>query len=802
MPMRRRLRFLLLSLIAFAPAARAQEAEHPQGPYFFVPGGDPATERLPLKSSSAEVKVAGVIAHVRVRQVFGNDASRPIEAVYVFPASTRASVHGMRMKVGGRVIEARIDRKDRARATYEGARSEGKRASLLEQQRANVFTTKVANVMPGDRIEVELDYSEMLVPEHGQYELVYPAVVGPRYPGGADPVNDQFINAAYLPAGIPEPYGFDVKVHLETGIALSEVVSPSHAVTITRSSPSAAQVKLQQAGGGNRDYVLRWRLAGDRIQTGLLASPPDERGEGFFALMMEPPRRSEDGDMPPREFIFLVDVSGSMSGFPLDTAKTLVRGLFAGLRPIDSFNVVMFAGGSRVLEPGGSVPATAANLTAALNVVDGQNGGGGTELMDGLQSAYGIPHPGDGRARTVVVITDGFVGVEAQAFRFVREHLDEANLFAFGIGSSVNRALIEGLARAGMAEPFVVLKPEVAGAVATRFKQYIERPLLADIKVGFDGVGAFDVAPARIPDLLAERPLVVFGKYRGNAAGRIEVTGRDGRGAFRRELELGPAVVKKELAPLRWLWARKQVEWLEDDLSLGNAAAAEPLTELGLRYAIVTSKTSFVAVDRVVANRTGDSTTAQQPLPMPEGVSNSAVGDASVSVSRQVMPPGDPVLTVAAPADARLVTAYFPFGLVKELRYDPFVERWQTRFLVPNTVTDGEYRVPVTIVHASGRVEMVTASYRIDSRAPDFDVTVTPRQGGVMVRVEGAEVLRRVTVALAANPRVRIELHGAPGEKVFTGFLPLPAGAHQLRVVVADEARNEADDLVSCQVTP
>src|SRR5688572_13814245 len=207
----RRLELMFLSLVVLGSTARADEKAAPQSPYFFVSGGDPATERLPLKSTSAEVKVAGAIAHVRVHQVFGNEAKRPIEAVYVFPASTRASVHGMRMKVGARTIEAKIDRKDQARATYETAKSEGKRASLLEQQRPNVFTTSVANVMPGDRIEVELDYSEMLVPEKGQYELIYPAVVGPRYPGGADPVKDKFITAAYLPQGTPEPYGFDVQ---------------------------------------------------------------------------------------------------------------------------------------------------------------------------------------------------------------------------------------------------------------------------------------------------------------------------------------------------------------------------------------------------------------------------------------------------------------------------------------------------------------------------------------------------------------------------------------------------------------
>jgi Ca-activated chloride channel family protein len=367
----RRLLFLVsLSLLAAAPAPAQEPA--PSGPYFFVADGDPATDRLPLKSSSAEVRVAGTIAHVKVRQLFGNDARRPIEAVYVFPASTRASVHGMRMRVGGRIVEARIQRKDEARQSYQRARSEGKRASLLEQRRENVFVTRVANILPGDRIEVELDYSELLVPEHGEYQLVYPAVVAPRYPGGGNQVmREGWLTTAYLQPRAPEPYTFDVRVHLEAGIPLAEVSSPSHPVTVDHLGPGAAEVKLAQPGGGDRDYVLHWRLAGDRIQTGILVGPPDERGEGYFALMLEPPARSEVADMPPREFVFLVDVSGSMNGFPLDTARTLLRELFAGLRPVDAFNVVMFAGGSRVLAPAGSVGATAENLATALAIVGG-----------------------------------------------------------------------------------------------------------------------------------------------------------------------------------------------------------------------------------------------------------------------------------------------------------------------------------------------------------------------------------------------------------------------------------------------
>src|SRR6185369_11762576 len=204
---------------------------------------------------------------------------------YVFPASTRAAVHGVRMKIGARVIEARIDRKAAARESYETARREGKRASLLEQERPNVFTMNVANVMPGDRIAVEMDYSEMLVPEEATYEFVYPTVVGPRYPGGSDPARDRWIANPHLPAGAPEPYRFDIRVHLETGIAIKELSSPSHPVRVSYGAATRADVRLDGAGGGNRDFVLRYRLAGDKIEEGLLLWEGEGGGgrrESFF----------------------------------------------------------------------------------------------------------------------------------------------------------------------------------------------------------------------------------------------------------------------------------------------------------------------------------------------------------------------------------------------------------------------------------------------------------------------------------------------------------------------------------------
>jgi Ca-activated chloride channel family protein len=641
-----------VSYNAFGPYGQRDERpanDRSLAPYLTVVGeGGGQTERVPLKETSADVSIAGVIARVQVRQLFENTGRVPIEAVYVFPASTRAAVHGVRMKIGQRTIEAKIDKKAAARESYEAARREGKRASLLEQERPNVFTMSVANIMPGDRIAVEMDYSEMLIPDEAIYEFVYPTVVGPRYTGGADPApmsTTQWMANPHLAAGAPEPYRFDIKVHLETGIPIKELSSPSHQVAVSYAGPARADVRLGVPGGGNKDFVLRYRLSGDKIESGLLLWEGEGGGgrrENFFALMMEPPRRPTAAQIPGREYIFLLDVSGSMHGFPLDTAKTLMRNLLGKLRPTDTFNIVLFSGAAHVRSPQGSIPATKEALAAAIADIEKAHAGGGTELMGGLELAYRIPRGGQRMSRSVVVVTDGYVGVEAQAFRFIRERLSEANLFSFGIGSSVNRGLIEGMARAGQGEPFVVLRPDKAAAEAEKLRAYIEQPVLTGVNVAFSGFDAYEVAPQKLPDLMARRPLVLFGKYRGTAGGRIEVRGTSGGGPMRQVVEVRAADVRGENAALRSLWARRWVELLDDERVMGAGQPAEDgITALGLDYKLLTAFTSFVAIDSQVVNQGGQGENVRQPLPMPEGVSNLAVAEQSAAPAGAKMKMGN-----------------------------------------------------------------------------------------------------------------------------------------------------------------
>lgn len=595
-------------------------------PYFHVKSEDPNTDQMPLKDTRAEVTVSGVIAHVNVTQTYKNEGKNPLEAVYVFPMSTRAAVFAMRMTIGERVIDAEIEKKAAARKLYEQAKAQGKSASLLEQKRPNVFQMNVANIMPGDTIKVELDYVELLVPDDGIYEFVYPTVVGPRYSEKTALKNpdEKWIANPHLKAGQAAPYTWDIEAKVHAGMPIASLRSPSHKIAANFSGKARAKIDVNDPSGGNRDFVLRYRLGGKKVQTGLLLYPGKD--ENFFLAMIQPPKRVRKDMRPRREYVFILDVSGSMYGFPLNTAKKVMRKLISGLSPRDRFNVMMFSGGNTVVFES-SRRATEANVKAALSAIGQRRGGGGTRILQAVKRALAMPRA-EGMSTSFVVVTDGYVAVERETFEVIRKGLGEANLFSFGIGRSVNRYIIEGMARAGMGEPFTVLGPDQADAKAAKFLAYIESPVLTDVKVQFSGLDAYDVVPKSVPDVFAQRPILVFGKYRGTADGHIRVTGINGNGRYAKTLNVASYTAgAKDNESLRYLWARHKIKELSDYRRVDRRPELqEEITELGLKYSLMTPFTSFVAIDKKVRNKDGKLVAVRQPLPMPQGVSNNAVG--------------------------------------------------------------------------------------------------------------------------------------------------------------------------------
>jgi Ca-activated chloride channel homolog len=613
----------LLTVAVLASFGLAQTTEDKTlSPYFFV-SGDLALDHLPLKDTNVKIDVSGVIADVTVRQIYRNEGQRPINARYVFPASTRAAVYALRMKIGNQVIVAKIKEREKAQQEFEQAKQEGKSASLLEQDRPNVFSMNLANLMPNEQVEIELRYTELLMPTEGVYEVVFPTVVGPRYASSG--ANNPTGGTPYLKQTVAPNSTFHLDAKIAAGMPIQEVISTSHQITPQWQGTNVVTVSLAPADktANNRDFILRYRLAGQQIASGLLLYRGET--ENFFLYMAQPPQRPAVAEIPGREYIFVVDVSGSMEGFPLNVSKRLLRDLIGQLRPTDMFNVVLFSGAAAAMAPQ-SLPANQTNLDNAINLIDKQRGGGGTELLGALQQAMNLPRQPH-ISRSVVLITDGYISAEQDAFDHIRNHLNQCNVFSFGIGASVNRYLIDGVAKAGMGEPFVVTQESEAPALAARFREYIQTPVLTNLKVRAEGFEVYDVEPQQLPDLFAQRPVILFGKWRGNPRGVFELQGQTGQGVFRLLTPVAGVQPDESNRALRYLWARARIAELAD-YGLNNPAEEDikQITALGLQYNLLTRYTSFIAVRESVSNPGGQADDVHQPLPLPEGVGNLAVG--------------------------------------------------------------------------------------------------------------------------------------------------------------------------------
>lgn len=638
--------------------------ENPLSPFFYLPNGDKSVDALPLLSTSAEVHIAGCIADVRIMQRYKNDGKKPIEAIYVFPASTQAAVYRMQLQIGTRLIKAVIQEKQQAFKTYEKAKQEGKSASLLSQHRPNVFQMNIANLLPGDTIEVELAYTELLPLEAGQYSFVFPTVVGPRYSSDivASSPHTSWVEAPYLFERQTPSYAFDLQVHLNAGLTIQKISSPSHSIQPLFTGASTARIHLdtKEATGGDRDFILHYQLAADQIQDGLLLWEGEQ--ENFFLTMIQPPKAPTQSEVIPREYIFLLDVSGSMAGYPLDLAKGILKDLFASLSPKDYFNIVFFEGGAQALSET-SIPATVPELDRAIRFIEGVKGGGGTEMLTAIQKAMQLPKRA-GTSRSFAIVTDGYIRVEEDIFDYIRQHLGQANFFALGIGTSVNRHLIEGIARVAMSESFVATQAADGRAIAQKFTQYIQSPVLTDIEVQFEGIETYDVIPKQIPDLMAERPILVFGKYRGAPRGEIIIMGQQADQLYQRSLSISPRLAQPNHSALPYLWARHKVKALDD---FGRAFVRkeediQTITSIGLSYSLLTNYTSFVAVDSVVRQKHGEAQSVKQPLPLPRGVPNSAIGSPGLGATTAELQEEDEPLIVDQGLEAKLSieTSNFP----------------------------------------------------------------------------------------------------------------------------------------------
>ncbi len=595
----------------------------------------------PLKHTEVKAEISGFLSRVVVKQEFENPFKDKIEAVYTFPLPQAAAVDDMTMRVGDRTVRGRILRKEEAQAVYDAARNNGQVASLLDQERPNIFTQSVANILPGEKVTIEISYVETLKYEDGAYEFVFPTVVGPRYNpgapvgkqgGGFSPDTTQVPDASRItpqvaPAGTRAGHDISIEVSLDAGVPLDEIKATSHEVEIEKQADRRARISLKRRDTiPNKDFVLRYEVAGKKVEDALLTHRAGKGG--FFTFILQPPDRVTAADVMPKELVFVIDTSGSMQGFPLDKAKEMMKLALDNLYPQDTFNLITFSGDTHILFPK-PVLATKENLDKAQKFLETREGGGGTEMMKAIKAALD-PSDAQAHVRIVSFITDGYVGNDMEIIGEVQKH-PNARVFSFGIGSSVNRFLLDKMAEEGRGEVEYVSLTDDGSAAARRFHERVRNPLLTDISIDWSGLPVADVFPKRIPDLFSAKPVILTGRYTGSGKGTIKLKGMMSGREYVREIAVDLPETESRHDVLATLWARTRIadlmsqDWSGIQQGTAKPEVKETITQLGLEYRLMTQFTSFVAVEEMIVTDGGQPRRIEVPVELPEGVSREGV---------------------------------------------------------------------------------------------------------------------------------------------------------------------------------
>ena len=648
------------------------------GQLAIVDGNGNPSALCPLQHTDVQANVKGYVARVTVEQRFHNPSNSPVEAVYTFPLPEDAAVDDMTIKVGDRIVVGEIKRREEAREIYERARDAGQTAALLDQERPNIFTQSVANLMPGTDIVVHISYVNLLKYDDGGYELVYPMVVGPRFIPGSGGYQAPGLRGDPSPARQVEPnpgttavvtdagkitppitppntragHDISVTVNVDAGLPIEGLKSTLHAVDVERPEAGRAVVRLKdQRSIPNKDFILRYTVAGKEIRSAVLTDQSAD-GSGYFTLMVQPPAQEAVAKPDSRELVFVIDQTGSQSGWPIQKAKETMRYLIRNMNPDDSFQLLGF---NTEVYPCFQAPVhnTPENVARALRFLDPLEAEGGTDILKAVEYALAIP-PETGRRRLICYLTDGYVGDDMQVIDYVKKHGERAYMFPFGIGDSVNRFLLEGMAREGQGSAEFVTLQSSAEEAAARFYRRVARPLVTHLRVDWNGLPIQDVLPSRIPDLFVDgRPVILKGRYTSAAEGDLVLRGElDGR-PWSHSMHVILPAERVENSPLPTLWAREKIETLQSSDYLGaqtgnpNEEIKQQIIGLALDYRLMSQYTSFVAVEQRVVNVGGKQRTVDVPVEMPEGVSYKGIfgeagtGDEIEELAKRSSAPSD-----------------------------------------------------------------------------------------------------------------------------------------------------------------
>ncbi len=596
---------------------------------------------FPLKDTEVKAKIAGNLSRVEVTQKFENPFTEPLEATYVFPLPDEAAVDEMEIKIGDRLIKGNIKKRAEAKQIYQKAKQEGRTAGLLEQQRDNIFTQSLANIKPGEEIDVIIRYTDSLKFEGGDYEFVFPMVVGPRYipgtpldgSGDTDQVPDASqITPPIVPPATRSGHDIGVTVEINGGMPIFQVHSISHQIQKSEQGEIVTVKLANEDTIPNKDLILRYQIASNNTKVTVLTQA-DKRG-GHFALYLIPALRYRSDEIVPKDVVFLMDTSGSQMGEPLLKCQELMRRFIHGLNPNDTFTIIDFSNTAQKLSET-PLSNTPKNIATAINYINKLNANGGTEMLNGIQEVLNFPSPSAGRLRSIVMLTDGYIGNEKAVLAEVQDKLQPGNrLYSFGVGSSVNRYLINRLAEIGRGIARVVRQDEPSQEVAEKFFQQINNPVLTQIEINWNGRGETpEIYPVAIPDLFAEQPLVLFGRKQDAVAGELQVNGIAAGGEIYQQTfpinfaESGNVAVAQ-------LWGRQKIKHLTNQMfDYDKKSMVKKVTETALSYQLLSEYTAFVAVsEEVRVEPGGKSISMEVPVEMPEGVSYEGIFGAAPEI--------------------------------------------------------------------------------------------------------------------------------------------------------------------------
>ena len=570
---------------------------------------------LPLEHTAVTAQVSGAIASVLVSQRFGNPLNEPAELEYLFPLPEDAAVTDFTIRIASRIVRGDLQELKQAREAFEQARESGKRAGLLEQKRPNLFGLRLTNILPGETIQAEIRYQQKLLFSDDGFEFVFPMGITPKYdrPGHKDEADG--VHAPVARQG--EKVGtIEIQVAVDAGVACADPTSPSHLVEITRLDERRFQVRTIDEPIPDHDFVLRYAVAGELPRAAGWISPAAD-GAYFIAAIL-PPRQESEPLAVRREFIFVLDRSGSMSGEPILQARNALRACLRALGAEDTFRILLFDDQLEwyQMEPAAVSQSTVDRADAYLAQADAR---GGTEIISALDASLGLTAD-PSRTRFVVFLTDGAVSAEASALEALRSKLGSARVFTFGIGPSVNRALLASMARIGRgAAEFLQAGEDIEDAII-RFQDRVSFPALTDISLSWQEAKAWDVYPQRLPDLYIGQPLQVCGrmKIEGQMPAVLVVSGQRGGQHFEAQVAL-PQTGPSDPAIAR-AWARARVDDLLEEAALDGRKTDKirsAVISLALEHRLVTPYTAFSAVDKTpaVIGKKVKHIQVSQPLP-------------------------------------------------------------------------------------------------------------------------------------------------------------------------------------------